>query len=369
MPDHDVAIVGAGPVGVLLACLLAQRGIDVAVFEARSGADHRSRAIGIHPPGSAALDAVGIGAAVRDEALPLDGGEVLCGRRVLASISFTQRQRVLILPQHRTDALLRCRLSQLRGDALRPGRAVAGVQDEGDIVSLSFETSRDVTASFVIAADGVRSGIRHQLGIGWRPRPGRGWYAMADVPDTDRVPRAKLHCEPDGLVESFPLPGGRRRWVVSDPLRSLGDTTAFMDAIQQRTGIPLDLPAGTAPTVFPARQHRASHLAEGRIVLVGDAAHETSPIGGQGMNLGWAAAMHLGTAIEHSLRDGHPDFGRYERDVLHTAARAQRRSFFYMGMGRAARGPVLLARNAVIRALGTAPLRARTADMITMQGR
>ena len=51
MPDHDVAIVGAGPVGLLLACLLAQRGVDVAVFDARSGADGRSRAIGIHPPG------------------------------------------------------------------------------------------------------------------------------------------------------------------------------------------------------------------------------------------------------------------------------------------------------------------------------
>lgn len=73
MPDHDVAIVGGGPVGLLLACLLAQRGVEVAVYEQRTGADDRSRAIGIHPPGRAALDAAGLGDAFRNEALELDG--------------------------------------------------------------------------------------------------------------------------------------------------------------------------------------------------------------------------------------------------------------------------------------------------------
>lgn len=369
MPDHDVAIVGAGPVGLLLACLLAQRNIDVAVFETRDGADDRSRAIGIHPPGSAALEAAGIGAEVREEALQLGGGEVICGRRVLASIAFTERQRVLILPQHRTDELLRQRLADLSGSALRLGHAVTGVQEEGSVVRMRFERARDITASFVIAADGVRSGIRCQLGIGWRSRPGRGWYAMTDIPDLDRGPRAQLHCEPEGLVESFPLPGGRRRWVVSDSQRSLGDATTFTDAIRQRTGIRLDLPVGTAPTLFQARQHRAVHVATGRIALVGDAAHETSPIGGQGMNLGWAAAARLARAIERSLSEGRPGFADYERRTLGAAARAQRRSFFYMAMGRPAHGPVLLGRNALIRMLGCPPLRRRTADMITMQGR
>lgn len=369
MPDHDVAIVGAGPVGMLLACLLAQSGIDVAVFEARDGTDDRSRAIGIHPPGWAALDAAGLGENVRSEALPLEGGEVICGGRVLASISFTPQQRVLILPQHRTDALLRQRLPQLRGDALHPGRAVTGVRDEGSAVRLLFSEARDVTAAFVVAADGVRSGIRQQLGIDWREQPGRGWYAMADLPDASDAARARLHCEPAGLVESFPLPYGGRRWVISDPQRFLGQGAAFLSAIAERTGIRLDPPDGMQPVVFQARQHRAARLSAGRVVLLGDAAHETSPIGGQGMNLGWAAARHLAVAIGRSLRGGRADFAEYGQRAGRDAARAQRRSFFYMAMGRPAHGPILVGRNAMIRMLGTPLLRGRTADMITMRGR
>lgn len=369
MPDHDVAIVGAGPVGLLVACLLAQRGIDVAVFEARDGADDRSRAIGIHPPGSAALDASGIGAAVRAEALTLTGGEVVSEGRVLASLEFTARQRVLLLPQHRTDALLRQHLRGLKADALHLGQTVAGVHPEGEGVRLRFDRAPERTASFVIAADGVRSGIRRLLAIEWRPQRGRGWYAMTDIPDAEGGLRARLHCEPAGLVESFPLPGGRRRWVAADPHRELGDAAAFADAVHQRTGIPLEIPDGVPLTTFHARQHRAARLAEGRIVLVGDAAHETSPIGGQGMNLGWAAARELAVAIERSLREGRPEFHDYERSALQSAARAQRRSFFYMTMGKPVRGPVRLGRNALIRALGTAPLRGRAADMITMRWR
>lgn len=371
MPDHDVAIVGAGPVGLLLACLLAQAGIDVAVYERRVDDDLRSRAIGIHPPGSAALDAAGLGAQVRDEALELEGGEVLCGGRVLASLSFAAGQRVLILPQHRIHAQLTERLRQLPSATMLSGHDVVDAHNEGRFVRLTYDTAggrREATASFVVAADGVRSGIRRLLGIGWHRRHGSGSYAMVDVAHADSSSRAQLHCESQGLVESFPLPLDQRRWVAADTQDALGDATAFVDAIRARTGIRLELPDGLQPTMFRAQQHRAARLTAGRIVLLGDAAHETSPIGGQGMNLGWTAALRLATALESSLQRGRAEFRQYERSVQHAAAGAQRRSAFYMAMGQAADGRWLAARNRAIRLLGTAPLRRSTANMVTMRG-
>ncbi|GGD85843.1 FAD-dependent oxidoreductase [Microbacterium murale] len=371
MPDHDVAIVGGGPVGLLLACLLAQDGIDVAVYERREAGDDRSRAIGIHPPGRAALDAVGVGEDARRQALALDGGDVLCGGRVLASVSFTTRQQVLILPQHRTHALLVKRLAELRTDAVHLGHVVRDVLDEGDVVRLDVEAGgvvREVTASIVVAADGVRSAIRRRLGIRWRERSGSGSYSMTDIADEEPSTRVHLYCEPGGIVESFPLPEGRRRWVVADPQDRLHDGAAFAQAIEERTGIRLDQTTEIVPTAFRAQQHRAMHAAVGRVVLVGDALHETSPIGGQGMNLGWNGARQLAAAIEMSLRGAAPDFSAYERRVLRSAARAQRRSSFYMTMGRPAHGVGLGVRNTVIRALGLPPLRSGAADLITMRG-
>lgn len=383
MPDHEVVIVGAGPVGLLLACLLAQEGIDVVVCERRGDTDDRSRAIGIHPPGLHALDAVGLGEEARAQGLQLVGGEVLCDGRILASLDFPPTRRVLILPQGRTDALLRERLAALNGDALRRGHTVRGIRPDSDRVHLTVavdgasdrgmdSVQRELSASIVVAADGVHSGIRDSLGVGWRARAGTARYLMIDVPDASGGARAQLHCAPDGLVESFPLPGGRRRWVAldanDDDERRMPAAEAFRDVIRARTGVAPDMPDGARPVGFRARQHLAARTVHGRVILIGDAAHEVSPIGGQGMNLGWTDALRVASAIQLMLRGGRADLGGLERRTRRAATAAQRRSRFYMSMGRPAHGLPLRARNAVIRTLGLAPLRAASAGLITMRG-
>lgn len=374
MPDHDVVIVGAGPVGVLLACLLSQQGRDVVVFERRSDADPRTRAIGIHPPGLAALDAAGIGASVRREALTLEGGEVRSRRRVLASLTFSADRPVLVLPQQRTAALLHSRLSQLSDRALLLSHTVRSVRQNEDLVRVLIEGpggDREITAGLVVAADGVRSGVRDELGIRWRLRPGRASYAMADVDDPAGGSRAVLHCESGGLVESLPLPGGRRRWVVRQQTESLhADVTAeaFSAEIEMRTGMRAEIAETDGVTRFAASQHIAVGGVRGRVVLVGDAAHEISPIGGQGMNLGWRDAVLLAQELGAATRGRMPDLRRYEHRVSRSARRAQRRSAFYMSMGEPASGAALLGRESVIRLLGSRRLRGWTSGLITMRG-
>jgi 2-polyprenyl-6-methoxyphenol hydroxylase-like FAD-dependent oxidoreductase len=363
----DVTIVGAGPVGLLLGCLLAGRGADVLIVEKRHGADERSRAIGIHPPGLAALDDAGIGAAVRAEAVALDGGEVHARGRLLAAVSFGAARPVLTLAQHRTDALLRARLRDL-GGTIRSGASVVGFRDEGSLVRVRT-TDDELSTPFLVVADGVRSALRRAAGVGWRRRGREARYAMVDIPDPGEERVARIHCEPGGLVETFPLPAGMRRWVIrrSDS----GDEVTpddFASAIRDRTGIGIRIPDGLTPTAFTAAQHRADRLARGRVALLGDAAHEVSPIGGQGMNLGWTDAVMLAPLLIDGLRAGTVDLGVWERRAAARAAGAQRRSSFYMAMGAPAPQPLQLIRESAIRALGSATLRERAAALVTMGG-
>ncbi|OZB81856.1 NAD(P)/FAD-dependent oxidoreductase, partial [Microbacterium sp. 13-71-7] len=328
--DHDVVVVGAGPVGLLLACLLAQDGIDVVVCERRRDEDPRSRAIGIHAPGLEMLDRVGVGAAARAASLGLEGGDVLSRGRVLASLDFSERRPVRVLPQQRTHALLRERLQALSAGALRPGCSVRAVRDEGEFVRLAVDRPagrQEVTAAFVVLADGVHSTLRRELGFGWRRRPGRAAYTMADVLDPAAGVRAQLHCGPGGIVEAFPLPGGMRRWVLRGGVHTGAE---FRAAIAERIGRDPEIGDDVRPTGFVAAQHLSQTLVRGRVALLGDAAHEISPIGGQGMNLGWVNAGRLAEALRAALVEGEADLGGYARGALRAARAAQRRSAFYM---------------------------------------
>ncbi|HEU0182523.1 MAG TPA: FAD-dependent monooxygenase, partial [Agromyces mariniharenae] len=200
-PRHDVVIVGGGPVGLLLACLLAVRDLDVVVLERRTGRTGRSRAIGIHPPGLRALARAGVGDEVRARAVPIHSGRVTCEGRTLGSMSFARAGTVLSLPQLETEELLEARLGRLRPGSLHRGVEVRTVHDRGThVVVEGVERAGDgdagggdagggggapvsVTAWYAVAADGVRSGIRDALGIGWHERRGRAHYVMGDTRD------------------------------------------------------------------------------------------------------------------------------------------------------------------------------------------
>lgn len=372
MPDHDVVIVGGGSVGLLLGSVLRQRGVDAVVHERRVDPDPRSRAIGIHPPGLDALDAAGVGDAVRREALALQGGDVVSRGRTLAAIDFPSDRPVLTLAQQPMDALLRARLQAQDTDVVRWGSAVRALVDEGPRVRVLTDDGRgegESTARFVVVADGVHSTLRSALGMRWRRRPGQGDYSMIDIDDADAGDRATLFCEPAGLVESFPLPNGRRRWVVR---RRVGDEVetaeGFAATVERRVGIRPEVPCGARPSTFRATQHLADRFVRGRIALMGDAAHELSPIGGQGMNIGWTNAVRFADALPALSGQAAPDLTAWERGARRAARRAQDRSRFYMAMGMPLPAVAAHGREAVIRVLGARSMRRRSADLVTMNG-
>jgi 2-polyprenyl-6-methoxyphenol hydroxylase-like FAD-dependent oxidoreductase len=380
---HDVVVVGAGPVGLMLAALLAQGGADVRVLERRAERSAHSRAIGVHPPSLDALATIGVRDAMVAEGRRITGGVGRCAGRDLGTLSLTRVSRshpyVITLPQSRTEALLEERLAALSPGALRRGVGVRSARDLGSAMRVETEGGEEILSRFVVAADGARSRLRDAAGIAVRRRAHPDTYLMGDFPDdTDDGDLAVLYLEPGGVVESFPLPGGVRRWVVRTRGLASGATPEDLARlVSSRTGDRLDVAGNTMLSAFTVHRAIAERLARGRLLLAGDAAHEVSPIGGQGMNLGWLDAAALAPLVLAAPSDAGATgpgagidaaaFARYERDRLRAARRAAVLSEANMALGRPSRGAALALRNAAIRTLVHTPVRGAVASAFAMR--
>lgn len=377
----DVVIIGGGPVGLFMAALLLQRGLRVAVLEQRTGPEPHSRAIGIHPPALDALRHVGVDQELIRRGVQIRRGIALNRGTMLAEMSFARVSElfpfVLSLPQGRTEAVLERRLQELDPDALRRGVRVEGLHDDGRQVTVQAclgGRSVGFAAPLVIAADGVRSAARAALGVPLRRRDYPDRYLMGDFADgTGLGPDAALFLASGGIVESFPLPGKLRRWVVrlgpaGAPAGSSADAVWLAREVRRRTGVDVDPGSNSMLSGFGVRSRLARRLVVGRCILIGDAAHEISPIGGQGMSLGWLDALALAPLVPELMAGNRNGLPAFERQRMRQAARAARQSEINMALGRPLREGPLTARNSVLAAAAAVPaVNSFVARRFTMQ--
>ena len=385
MRTHDVLIVGGGPVGVMLAAALADRGLDAVVWEARVDDPAHSRALGVHPPSIDLFDRLGLADDLLAHAVRIRRGIARSGTRTMGVVPFDRASSrwpfVAAVPQDRTESVLRTGLARRREDALRRGVrfvgleqrdedvVVQGVGDEGPVV---------VAARFVVGADGTRSAVRAALGVDTRARDLPDRYVMGDFADTTgHGSDAVIHLERTGVVESFPLPAGRRRFVVhtGSERRPTAPVTADVVArlVSDRTGSPVDATTSTMTSAFGVRRRLATRTVVGRVVLIGDAAHEISPIGGQGMNLGWLDGHALETEIAVAVkrRGGRvldpTTFARFEAGRARAVVRAARQAEWNTALGRPVGGGTARARDLALRAVLRAPSRHVLASVYAMR--
>lgn len=156
---------------------------------------------------------------------------------------------------------------------------------------------------------------------------------------------------------------------MTDELRTDAVSADLADIIRARTSVVLAA-SGDAPSPFVVQQRLADRMVSGRTALVGDAAHEVSPIGGQGMNLGWLDAVALAPALERAVREpAHATaaLAEYDRRRRRTARVAARQAGFNMAMGQPATGLRLRARNGIVRILALPPFSSIAARAFTMR--
>ena len=359
----EVVVVGAGPVGLLAAAELHRRGIDVAVLERRPVAGPGSRAIGLHSPSLSALEPGGYTDRLLAEALRVDRGEARSGGRVLGVVRFDRLSRrfpfVATLPQAVTERVLTDAAPRVER-----GVTVRGVSAERAGVRIDVERGEggadEVRAGVVIVASGAgaRDLVFRPGAVAVREYPDR--YLMADAP-AEGGAVAEVHLDRGGVLESFPMPGGVRRFVAWDPSPGDDDPAAraarLRAAVVERVGPAAGAAIGSA-SLFGVRRAVAPRLRRGRIVVIGDAAHEVSPIGGQGMNLGLLDAATLAPLVATWVRGGAaPDaeLGRWERRRVASARRAALLAWLNTGLGRPLGAAGDAARRAALRALLAGP--------------
>ncbi|MEV8273450.1 NAD(P)/FAD-dependent oxidoreductase [Microbacterium sp. NPDC077184] len=344
----DVLVVGAGPVGMLLAGLLAHAGVDVDVYERRPTAGDGTRAIGLHAPVLAALETSGLTDAFLASAARVDRGEARAGGELLGTVRFdrlrTRFPFVATLPQAETERILAAHAPE----PLR-GAHVMALDPRGNHVRVRAGIGgrpTELAAPIVVVASGAwgRDLVYRPDALDRHEYPDRYLMTDAAAPADDDSTVARVHLDPDGVMESFPLPGGIRRYVAWDrnaPDDADSDTDAdraerLRDAVARR-GEPKAAEGITAATAFGVRRVIAPALRRGRLLVVGDAAHEVSPIGGQGMNLGLLDAATLAPLLTSWVRSGAaPDarLARWEKRRVASARHAARLAAVNTALGR-----------------------------------
>ena len=397
--DADVAVVGAGAAGLYLAARMAQDGLRVVVLEARDAPTDHSRAIGIHPPGLAALDDIGAAVPLLERGVHVRrghafAGDALHGVRRLGTLDFSRTLRgpwpfVLTVPQHVTEAVLEERLSVLAPGALRRASRVVSWRDDGPAVTVEVLEAQGASAhgrplrlrvGLLVACVGARGEAAGPMGVRVDGRSYGDVYLMADLPESGALAagtafrdvgpdEAAIHLANDGVVEAFPLPGGGRRWVAKTAtLVDPADPAALSARVAERTGVRLDPASATMVSAFGVQRRLARRLATGRVWLCGDAAHVVAPIGGQGMTLAWLGGRSLADAWSAHLA-GRASLSaaaaRYDAEQRARAHRATTRAAWNLRMGRASRFGT--PRSWLVRALLTPPLAGRMARLFTMQ--
>lgn len=356
MDDTHVIIVGAGPVGLMLAIELRLGGAQVIVLDRLAAASGQSRASTLHARTMELLDQRGL--------VDRLGSPVSRSRGHFAGLPVDLGGQdspfagVWMVPQPLLESVLEQAAVEL-GAQVRRGWEVLDIEAANGAATVlcapppppdgstgpdssEFRLPVTLSAAWVVGCDGEESTVRRRSGIRLRGLPAQHRLLRADVTGIELPPRG-FERLPNGLAIAGPLPSGATRLMVaahdfpdlevasasSDEAEAPGaatrepDFTLFAAAWKHVTGDDVSGATLLWINAFDDAAVLAESYRKGRVLLAGDAAHRQMPAGGQAINLGLREAVNLGwkLAAVATGRVGEALINTYHVERHPTAAR------------------------------------------------
>jgi len=332
---YDVVIIGLGPVGATLANILGQAGVTVLVLEKEAAAYHLPRAVHFDDEVMRLFQSIGLA----DTLLPYlalstgmrflapDGRVILDWSRVHptkpqgwnASYRFHQPE---------LEDVLRQGLKRWPSVTVRERCDAFAVDDGADATAVRFEDLSSgklhtVTARYVVGCDGARSLVRRLIGSGLVDLGFHERWLVVDVilkrPRPDLGDVSVQFCDPRRPATYVRGVGDRRRWEITlkddEPSAQMAEP-ARVWSLLSRWLTPDDAVLERS-AVYTFHSVIAETWRHGRLLIAGDAAHQTPPFLGQGMCAGMRDAANLGWklvgVLRGEFRDGLLDSYQTER--------------------------------------------------------
>ena len=333
----DVAIIGYGPTGQMLALLLGEKGYRVAVFERWPTLYPQPRAVHFDHEIARVFQAAGISDALAAVAEPggiyewrSARGETLL-RFDWSEQSASSWPTSTMFPQPQLEAILDARVKALPTVTVYQGWAAEQVEQTQDGVSLQVRQQvvspagklgpgsevLSVSARYVVGADGANSFLRQHMGTSMSDLGFLfDWLVVDVIPHEQREwnPRNMQVCDPVRPTTVVSGGKGRRRWeFMRLPEESVEDLNRAETA--WRLLAPWDITPQNATlerhALYTFKARWADSWRAGRLLLAGDAAHQTPPFAGQGLcagvrdavNLAWKLDLVLSGRAGESLLD------------------------------------------------------------------